>query len=170
MAIFKRRKNQTVAELEEYYATKKARSGMAWIMALLSLLITVLVVSGLFFGGRWVYRALTDDSIEVTVSNTDMNEQQTKESAGDNNQSGDNYFPNVVTDEAASTNTPSTPNSPSTPSTPNTNGTSTSTAPTGVDNNLPNTGAGEILIVTPLVAMVVGYLISRKYHLSQYSK
>ncbi|MBP6962734.1 hypothetical protein KBB49_04320 [Candidatus Saccharibacteria bacterium] len=162
MAIFKRRKNQTVAELEEYYASKKTRSGMAWVMAFTSLLLTILVVAGLFFGVRWVYRSLTDDNLEVTVTTVDVSGDQESsdmnidESAENSNEpEPTENFPSVVSDEAASTTTPST-SSPvaSAPSTPATGG-----------GNIPNTGAGEVLIVAPIIAMVVGYLISRKYQL-----
>ncbi len=149
MAIFKRRKNQTVAELEEYYASKKPRTGgMAWIMAIVSLLLTILVVSALFFGGRWVYRSLTDDTTEVTVTTTETNDVNDFGETESGAETDDN-FPSVVTDEAASTNIPSSSN------------TSTTTPNTGSD--LPDTGAGEVLIIAPLVAMIAGYLASRKY-------
>ncbi|MBP6962755.1 hypothetical protein KBB49_04425 [Candidatus Saccharibacteria bacterium] len=159
MAIFKRRKNQTVAELEEYYASKQTRTSIAWVMAVVSLLITILVVSALFFGGRWIYRSLTDDNLEVTVTTVDVSGDQ--ESSDMNiDESAENgsepeptvNFPSVVSDEAASTTTPSSSN----PST------TTPTAPTTGGGNIPNTGAGEVLIIAPIIAMIFGYLVSIK--------
>ena len=157
MAIFNRRKNQTVAELEEYYATKKTRSGKAWIMAIASLLLTILVVSVLFFGGRWVYRSLTDNTPEVTITTTGTTDNESNVNDFGESESEaetDENFPSVVSDQAASTTTPSG-SGPSTtaPSTP------------GIGGDLPDTGAGEVLIVAPFIAMVAGYLISRKYQL-----
>lgn len=162
MAIFKRRKNQTVAELEEYYASKQTRTGMAWVMAVVSLVITILVVSALFFGGRWIYRSFTDDNLQVTVSENNGTDSRA-DGFGDSeeeSETGEN-FPSVVSDEAASTTTPSSsnpvasaPSVPTTPSTPATGG-----------SNIPNTGPGEVLIIAPLVTMIAGYLISRKYQL-----
>lgn len=153
MAIFKRRKNQTVAELEEYYASKQTRTGMAWVMAVVSLFITVLVVTALFFGGRWIYRSFTDNNEQVTVSENNGTDSRAEDfGTTENEQDSDGYFPSVVTDEAASTDTPSGSN------------TATSTPNTGGD--LPDTGAGEVLIFAPLLAMIAGYLFSRKYQLN----
>lgn len=62
MALFKQNKKKTVAELEDYYAKQETKSTfMAWVMAFLSLFITVAALAILFFGGRWLYRTLTDD-------------------------------------------------------------------------------------------------------------
>lgn len=154
MAIFKRRKNQTVAELEEYYASKQTRTGMAWIMAAISLLITILVVSALFFGGRWIYRSLTDKTPELTVTTTENNGTDSRaEDFGkaNNEPESDEYFPSVVSDEAASTNTPSSSNtSVSAPSTPTTN------------DDLPQTGAGENMFVLLFMVVIAGYIASIK--------
>jgi len=70
MPLFKRKDKTTIAELEEYYANQNNnRNGKAWFMALLSLIITLAVLAGLFFGGRWLYRLVTDDgSVEVNTT------------------------------------------------------------------------------------------------------
>ncbi len=70
MGLFGDNNKKTIAELEEYYANRQS-NGMAWIMAFLSLLITVAVIAGLFFGGRWLYRTLTDNDNSATVSSTE---------------------------------------------------------------------------------------------------
>ena len=165
MAIFKRRKNQTVAELEDYYANKKTRAGMAWVMAVLSLLVTVAVISALFFGGRWIYRTVTkNDKNETTTTESTSNTSNGLSYSGDNssNSSGSvtpsDEFPSVVSDQAAST---SVPNSTRT-NTPTPSNNSTATAPSKGKTDLPNTGAGEVLVIVPIIAMIFGYLVFLK--------
>lgn len=75
--LFKRKEKTTIAELEEYYANQnKRRSGMAWFMAFLSILITIVIIVGLFFAGRWLYRTIVDDdsSSDTTTSDTSSGE------------------------------------------------------------------------------------------------
>lgn len=78
MAIwpFNRRKKQTTTnlppEVQQYYQSEnRGRMGMAWLIAFLSLLVSVAIVVGLFFGGRWVYRQIagTNDT-NATQSET----------------------------------------------------------------------------------------------------
>lgn len=66
--LFNRKEKTTIAELEEYYANKKkSRPIMSWFMAFTSLLITVLVLVGIFFMSRWVYRSVTGSEPEKVV-------------------------------------------------------------------------------------------------------
>ena len=45
------------AEIQEYYnAEQRERVGLAWIIAVISLLVSLAVIFGIFFGGRYVYR------------------------------------------------------------------------------------------------------------------
>lgn len=159
MAIFKRRKNQTVAELEEFYASKQTRTGRAWVMAVISLLITVLVASALFFGGRWIYLSLTDDATKDTISDNGGTDTKVVETGVSGSESEDGYtFPSVVSDEAASTSTPS--NSSPTTSTPTTKPSATSTP--SVASDLPDTGAGETSFIFMFITFMVGYYIKLK--------
>lgn len=62
---FKRRRQQDSLppEVQEYYQTeKRERSGLAWLLALGTLLATLAIAMGLFWGGRWLYRTLTDQN------------------------------------------------------------------------------------------------------------
>lgn len=63
MALFKRKKTETKnvpPEVKQYYQSEhRERVGLAWLIAFLSLILTIVVVAGLFFGGRWVYRKIT---------------------------------------------------------------------------------------------------------------
>ncbi len=75
---------QVPAEVEEYYqSTQKERRGVAWLMALFALLLTLLIGAVLFFGGRWLYRQLFTDNDSNTGS-TSQQEETTNESAGSN--------------------------------------------------------------------------------------
>lgn len=82
MAIwpFNRRKRETDVPLEvqEYYQSeRRERVGVAWLLAILSLIATVLLVLGLYFGGRWVWNKITDDDDTQTTTQTDTSEETT---------------------------------------------------------------------------------------------
>ncbi len=64
----KKKKNADVpAEIKDYYqAEKREKRGMAWLLAVGTLLATVLVVLGLFFGGRWAYKKITAKKTKPT--------------------------------------------------------------------------------------------------------
>lgn len=81
------RKNQTAdtsvpPEVQEYYqAEKRDRTGMAWLLAAATLIATVLLAIGLFYGGRWAYRTLfTDDN--QTETRVDQDTENVDEAAG----------------------------------------------------------------------------------------
>ncbi len=82
MALFNRNKTKPVVlpELEKYYdAERRERSGLAWILALVSIAGVALVLIGMFFGGRWLYRNLTVDkankpAIVQKDTNSDSND------------------------------------------------------------------------------------------------
>lgn len=74
MGLFRKKENKTIAELEQYYAGGN-KNGMAWIMALLSLVITVVVLTAIFLAGKWVWNKVTDnDSSDTTTSATTSQE------------------------------------------------------------------------------------------------
>jgi len=168
---FKREKNPTIAELENYYAgqrTAKRRSGPAWLMAVLSLLLTLAIVAGLYFGVRWIYRAVTDDTeTETTLvnepispefgdiqGNRDLNQSSSTSSSGEipgeSNNSENQNGEGTVSDEAVST----------------TRGSDTSSvAGTNAASELPDTGAGESLIIITSVLVATGYIAARKFQL-----
>jgi hypothetical protein len=160
MALFRKKKEQqTIAELENYYATgKKTSTVKAWIMAFLSLLVTVAVLAAVFLGGRWAYRTVTDrNDNSPSTTETAGNDTQNGSVNSDGNSSSDNSRPaspengGVVTDEAASTNSPSNQRPGS------------STPVTG--DNLPDTGMGEMFIILPVITLGAGYIVARKYQL-----
>jgi cytoskeletal protein RodZ len=188
--LFGHKKDKTtIAELEEYYANqdqKKTKTGKAWFMAFLSILLTVAIVLALFFAGRWLYRTITNDSSDnsaTTSENTNGGEQvdlptfdgdvvgqgnqpgENTDSSGSDSTSGSSSTSNtegntenagVVSDEAAST---SESNAERVAGTNNAGGIG--------GEPIPNTGAGDFLIVIPFVTAIAGYYISRKHYSKQ---
>ena len=74
MALFKRKAKTpaVIPELEWYNkAEKKERAGLAWLLAVVSIAVAVLIIIGLFFGGRWAYRHFKNqDKPETTQTET----------------------------------------------------------------------------------------------------
>lgn len=62
MAWFRRKQTTEIPELKEFYENESTeRPLVAWALALVSLLSTVIVAGGLFFGGRWLYNKIKTD-------------------------------------------------------------------------------------------------------------
>lgn len=97
--------NDLPKEVQEYYQNeKRQRRGVAGLLAIGTLLATVVLALGLFFGGRWLYRSLSDrDSqpAKVSQSDTTSNEQ----------------IPGTEENKPASTDKPSTESSNTKPQT-----------------------------------------------------
>jgi cytoskeletal protein RodZ len=82
MGLFRRKKtvntDNTPDDVQNVYATeKRERSGVAWMLGLLTLVLTVLFTFIIFFGGRWVWQTLTgsrNDTPETLIEvETDQN-------------------------------------------------------------------------------------------------
>ena len=126
MALFNRNKTKATVlpELEKYYdAERRERSGLAWILALVSIAGVVLVLIGLFFGGRWIYRNLKNDkkpTVAVVQKSNTGHGTQTPATSTDKPSTKD-----------TTTQTPSTPSTqPATPPTATTPSTTPATTPT----------------------------------------
>lgn len=136
MALFRRKQTTTeIPELKEYYdAQKRENPAKAWLLAIISLLLTIGVVLAIFFGGRWLYRTLLDEDTPSNGSNQTANQDTSStDSAGDSGAgsqeeggaahddesptTGSSTLPGSNDDEAATT-TPST--TPATGALPNT--------------------------------------------------
>lgn len=76
-----RRKNtqeNVPEEVKEYYqAERRERVGVAWLLALVTLAVTILLAAALFFGGRWVYRSLFVDDNDTDSSQVEQDVQET---------------------------------------------------------------------------------------------
>jgi cytoskeletal protein RodZ len=189
--LFNRKKNNktTIAELEEYYANqnqKKSSTWRAWLMAIVSVLITVLVIVLLFLAGRWLYQEITDSSSDdSTTSESDSPNEINVilptfdgDTVGRGNGSGDSDSTNntddssvvsgdngTVSDQAAST---SESNADRLASSNNSSG-STDGSSVAVGGEVPNTGAGEILVLAPMISGVLGYFVYRKKQIKNYN-
>ncbi len=77
---FNRKKNteEVPAEVQEYYqAERRERTGIAWLLAVVTLVATLAIAAGLFYGGRWVYRQIAGNGDEPAV--TEPTETETPE-------------------------------------------------------------------------------------------
>jgi cytoskeletal protein RodZ len=175
--LFNRNKNKTtITELEEYYANqnqRKTRTGAAWFMALLSLLITIAVIVVLFFAGRWIYRTITNNDTETPATTSDQSESSTQLpnydgdiNAGNNEGSGvasdtnnDTAGTSSSTDNSGGQSTGTVSNQAASTTESNADRIA-STGPT--TSEIPNTGSGDILLIVPIVAGLTGYAISLK--------
>lgn len=77
----KNRKNTVLpTEVDEYYKSEmRTRRSTSVLFALFALIVTLVVAAGLFFGGRAIYRALTDDNQNQTQVD------ENKDKSSDNN-------------------------------------------------------------------------------------
>lgn len=72
---FKRQNKQDEVppEVENYYQSeRRERVGVAWLLALATLVITVVLAAALFLGGRWTYRQIAgnDESAQTETGQT----------------------------------------------------------------------------------------------------
>lgn len=133
MAFFRRKNTEPVVlpELEKYYdAERRERSGLAWLLAFVSIAAVALILIGMFFGGRWLYRTLTtDDKPKTAVVQNDPKTPGTTTPKSDSNV---DTSPKPDTTPPPATTPPVTPpaSSPAAPSSSTT--TLSNTGPTSV--------------------------------------
>lgn len=173
MALFRRNKKESVLpELDKYYdGERRDRTGLAWLLALISVIVIALIIIGVFLSGRWLYRELTSDdsgndqvAVEETVpsfdggstdgtqgtvdDNNDQDNTESEDEAApqeDESQTGQENGEGVV-DAPARTDVPSTPQ-------------------TGDSGALPNTGPANLATIflgTSTIAGGAHYVITRK--------
>lgn len=162
MGLFNR--NKSVApdvppEVQDYYqAENSQRSNRAWLLGLGTLLFTIILVVGLFFGGRFAYQKLKPTKNPTPVA---VKPQPPK--------------PQTVTPPATTPKPQGSGTSPSTPSsgtpgsgiTPNTSGSPTATpTPSPAAQNppatdLPSTGPSSTLAIFAAVT-ILAYVTHRK--------
>jgi hypothetical protein len=141
MALFRRKKQDTtrLPELERYYeAEKRERAGLAWILALISVALAALIILGLVFGGRWLYRRITNNKPATTTVQTESGKGQ--DTANDEDKKGQAGGTQTPPSQGTSPSDTATP-PPSTPATPN-----DTLANTGPESAIP------AFVITTLVA------------------
>lgn len=139
MGLFNRKKAAN-DDINDYYASeRRQRVGMAWLLGLATLVLTVLLALGLFYGGRWVYR---------TVFNDDQPTNQTQQDVSADNDSDDTngLLDNISigeSDENTTDNDTSTETTDESTNTDDGTNSQTSTSqdlPSSGPNELPSTG------------------------------
>jgi len=149
--------------------------GVAWLLALATLVTTVLLATGLFFGGRWAYRKVVkQDKKPVITQTSNTNKSSTQPTKTDNKPSTPPSGPspqnsptqassdsdnNVTSDGSEDNDNGGTVTAPG-PST-----TSTPNPPVAKSGNLANTGPGDtvaIFVGVSAVAALGHNLVARR--------
>jgi cytoskeletal protein RodZ len=178
---FWNRKNDTTGvpqEVQEYYQTaKRERAGVAWLLAIATLIVTVLLALAIFFAGRWLWRTVTnnDDKSATQTTQTEQREDD-KSSADDRNNTGSARpeQPSNDQDRTSQNNDSEAPRSEGdepavlpgdrAEPTDESNDLVATTPRTG--DAIPETGPGNTLAVF-IAVTVLGYLAHRKYLLGR---
>lgn len=153
MALFSRKnKNSDVLpeEVREFYkAEKRDRTGMAWLLAIATLVVTFLIAAGLFFGGRWVYRAVFNDDDDKNANTTSQTEDtSSSQTTSDTSQTPSNST-TQSSGQTSSTNTSQTPNTSSSSQNNSTNRSGTTDSTSTNAQTVPNTGPGTLVDTGP---------------------
>ncbi len=80
MAWFNRKNKDEVLpeEVQDYYkAEQRDRMGVAWLLAVGAFILTVAIILGIFFAGRWAYQSIfSSDSSDDTTSEIETTEDE----------------------------------------------------------------------------------------------
>jgi cytoskeletal protein RodZ len=150
-------------EVQAYYeAEQRDRRGVAGMLAVGTLIVTILIAAGLFFGGRWAYRSIRHtDKKKPNVATTGTSSTQTD-------------TPSSSADTPAPSDSSSASNNASSNSSGTDSATSTSTSSTGAasatssatsSSNLPTTGSdGSVMafIGATIGSIVIAELYQRR--------
>ena len=200
---FKRKNNENKgvpAEIKQYYASEhRERVGLAWLIAFLSLILTVAIIAGLFFGGRWAYRKIAHkNNVPQSVGEGTGEEPAPSSTSSSSGQSKPNDLQPavpapgnggkiVVPKQSAPTSTPKATNlSPQTSSIYTTtpaqatnnqsttqSGQSNASQPTtGKSNEITNTGPGNTLAIFIAVTLIaaLGHMQYQRQRINKLQK
>ena len=156
-------------EVQDYYeAEKRERVGVASMLAIGTLVVTVILALGIFFGGRWVWRhTLHHNPKTTTVATVKAPDDKTSSSS-----STPSYSSSSSPTSSSSSNSSSSTSASSGSSTPSS--TSSSTAPTPSPTppaasstttgatTLPNTGPDSFLMAW-MISMAIGFIAAELY-------
>lgn len=98
MRLFRRRNKTSQTnvpqEVQDYYtAERRERKSVAWLLAVVTFIVTLLIALALFYTGRWIYRKISNDSQNTidtsqTQSETNQNDSNTDSSRSTDQQAG----------------------------------------------------------------------------------
>lgn len=155
MALFKRKKTESVMpeEVRDFYAAeRRQRKGTAWLLAIATLLVTFLIAAALFFGGRWVYRAIFgNDNDKTSTTQGESADKRNKESTQSSNSNDQSTNSTGSTGNSGGANNSSTNQSSSSGSQSANGGTGSSSSNAGsrAPQSVPNTGPNELVNTGP---------------------
>lgn len=116
--------------VKEYYqAVGSQQSWLTWVLSIAAFIITLLIVLGLFWGGRWAWNRLNSDDKPATTT-------QEQAASGDQEESAERQGNNN-----SGSNTPNT--------TPNTPAPAPQTQPTPAPTTTPQTGGSDLPATGP---------------------
>lgn len=171
MALFNRRQNDPTnvpEEIREYYQTeRRERAGIAWLLALGTLLITVLLATGLFFAGRWAYRKIAkpEQPKPAQVTQNQAPQQSPQPSTTPNRPAtpapAANPQPTPQPTPAPAANPNPAPN-PSAATPPRPAGGSGAGAPAAASTPLPSTGPAHVIAIFGIVS-AMGYILHQAW-------
>lgn len=172
MALLRRKKKVTtnIPELQEYYANQRKEStGLAWLLAIGSLIATVALLIGLFWGGRWLYRRINDkkDKTVSTLVSTDSSSQDKTADEADSSsttESSSSSSSSNSRNSASSTSTTTVAPGVSPSQSASTN--IAAEAATTTAKTVTDTGAGDTVGLF-VVVMVAAYFAHRRYTLNR---
>ena len=162
---------QVPPEVQQYYDSEhRERVGLAWLIAFLSLIVTIVVIVGLFFGSRWVYRKIANRNNTPTTAPEGTGLEQPAQPPA---QSTTPSTPNSLQPAAPSQNQTGSSSSSSTGSSSSTSSSSTGTSSISTTipstattkTNITNTGPGDtaaIFIGVTVLAAVAHSVYSRR--------
>ena len=136
-------------EVQEYYeAERREHIGVAWLLAFVTLVVTVVVIIGLFVGGRWAYRKYahknTSHTSTIAISPKPQVQSNNNSAATTNTATPSG---STTSQTPASTTTTTQPKTSSPATTTSTSSAANSTAQSSASQNLTNTGPGDTLAV-----------------------
>jgi len=169
------------AEVQDYYqADQRERTGVAWLLAFFSLVLTLIIVTGGFFGGRAIYRKVAHKNKKPTVAVL------APAASTESSALSQTTYQSPTTDTSTNTSTTSANPTSSSPSTPASGTSSPSPTPPSTStqsssgtvagqsttsrSNLPNTGPGNMLGIFLLSSTIggLGYHLNGRRNQNRY--
>lgn len=153
-------------EVAEYYQSeRRGHRGLAWVTTIVTLLVTVAIVIGLFLAGRWLYHTLhhtaaTTSTTTSSNTNDSSKKKTTQTNSSDTNTSSDKqHSSDTPPSDSQGTSGNSARPQESTPSADDTTTTkNSSNNSTQSPEPLANTGPGDSAVLTFVVITLVGYI------------
>lgn len=169
MALFRRKNNQVSSD--PYYSNQQSNKPMAWLLAVVTFVVTLLIIMALFFAGRWVWRHTLGDNSSGTESTTPQTGEGTENSptvdgnVPDNSgasatQEGQTGAKNQTQQDGSAQGGETQGSSAQGSNSPQTSSTSTA-VPSA--NSQPNTGPTENMLAVFVVTSVLGFIVHKKW-------